>query len=118
MAHFGHHGCHEAFDQRSCGGFPVGAVGGRSDLMEICYPRKMRLVHSGTFNGNPVTCAAGVVATRELTDERIAAIANLGERLERGLHAAALRHDVPFSIRRVGSLLNVFFTEQPPEAAL
>jgi glutamate-1-semialdehyde 2,1-aminomutase len=99
------------------GGFPVGAVGGRSDLMEICDPRKMRLVHSGTFNGNPVTCAAGVVATRELTGERITAMANLGEQLERGLCAAALHHGVPFSIRRVGSLLNVFFTEQPPEAA-
>jgi glutamate-1-semialdehyde 2,1-aminomutase len=99
------------------GGFPVGAVGGRSDLMEICDPRKMRLVHSGTFNGNPVTCAAGVVATRELTEERIAIMANLGEQLEAGLSAAALHHGLPFSIRRVGSLLNVFFAEQPPEAA-
>jgi glutamate-1-semialdehyde 2,1-aminomutase len=99
------------------GGFPVGAVGGRADLMEICDPRKMRLVHSGTFNGNPVTCAAGVVATRELTAERIAAMAVLAEQLECGLRAAASHHNLPFSVRRVGSLLNVFFTEQPPEVA-
>jgi glutamate-1-semialdehyde 2,1-aminomutase len=85
--------------------------------MEICDPRKMRLVHSGTFNGNPVTCAAGVVATRELTAERIAAMAVLAEQLECGLRTAALHHNLPFSVRRVGSLLNVFFTEQPPEVA-
>lgn len=100
------------------GGFPVGAVGGRAEIMEICDPRRMRLVHSGTFNGNPVTCAAGVVATQELTTERITQMAVLGEQLERGLRSAAQNQNLPFSVRRVGSLLNVFFTDSPPLAAI
>ncbi len=49
------------------GGFPVGAVGGRADLLALCDPDKPRLFHSGTFNGNPVTTAAGLVSLQHLT---------------------------------------------------
>ena len=48
------------------GGFPVGAVGGRADLLALCDPDKPRLFHSGTFNGNPVTTAAGLVSLQHL----------------------------------------------------
>ena len=50
------------------GGLPVGAIGGAESLMSCLDPRNRgALWHSGTFNGNPLTCAAGVVSVRELT---------------------------------------------------
>ena len=51
------------------GGFPVGAVGGREELLALCDPARPRLFHSGTFNGNPVTTAAGLVSLQHLTAE-------------------------------------------------
>ena len=52
------------------GGFPVGAVGGREELLALCDPSRPRLFHSGTFNGNPVTTAAGLVSLQHLTRSR------------------------------------------------
>ena len=73
------------------GGFPVGAVGGKLELMDVFEPERMRALHSGTYNANPVTMAAGLVSVRELTAERIARMHVLAERLERGLLAAGAR---------------------------
>jgi len=92
------------------GGFPVGAVGGRRDLMENLDPRRAIINHSGTFNGNPVTAAAGVVSVRELTAERIAIMAGQAEELEGKLQASAARRNLPMTTRREGSLLGVSFT--------
>jgi glutamate-1-semialdehyde 2,1-aminomutase len=72
------------------------------------------LWHSGTFNGNPLTCAAGLVSVRELTQERIDRMERLGERLAQELKKAAMAVELPFSVRRVGSLMNVFFLNEPP----
>ncbi|MDX1385171.1 MAG: aminotransferase class III-fold pyridoxal phosphate-dependent enzyme, partial [Thermoanaerobaculia bacterium] len=66
------------------GGFPVGAVGGKRELMRVLEPGG-GVFHSGTYNANPVTMAAGAVSIRELTAERIAAMHDLAERLEVGL---------------------------------
>ena len=92
------------------GGLPVGAIGGSESLMSCLDPRdRGALWHSGTFNGNPLTCAAGAVSIRELTPERIDTMDRLGERLARELKKAAMAVELPFSVRRVGSLMNVFF---------
>jgi glutamate-1-semialdehyde 2,1-aminomutase len=100
------------------GGFPVGAVGGRAEVMAVMDPRRGRMFHSGTFNGNPVTAAAGVVSVRELTSERIDAMARRAEALDARLRDEAGRRGLPFSTRRVGSLLNLYFTDEPPEASI
>jgi glutamate-1-semialdehyde 2,1-aminomutase len=100
------------------GGFPVGAIGGRRDLMSVLDPRSGKLFHSGTFNGNPVTTAAGTVSVRELTAERIAIMDGQAEELETAMKASAARHGLPFSVRRASSLLNVYFAETPPSANL
>jgi glutamate-1-semialdehyde 2,1-aminomutase len=90
------------------GGLPVGALGGRADLMERFDPAKPEPIHhSGTFNGNPVTCAAGVVSVRELTAERIAAMDRQGARIEAEIKRAAASLALPFGVRRSGSLLNL-----------
>jgi glutamate-1-semialdehyde 2,1-aminomutase len=98
------------------GGFPVGAVGGREDLMALCDPARSRLHHSGTFNGNPVTTAAGVVSLQHLTAERIELMASQAGALEAVLAKAAAELGLPFTVRRAGSMLQVFFSPFAPEA--
>ena len=95
------------------GGLPVGAYGGRRDLMEQIAPLGP-VYQAGTLSGNPLAMAAGR-ATLELlqapgTYERLEA---LGQRLEAGLGEAAARAGVPFTSNRVGSMVTGFFTDQP-----
>jgi glutamate-1-semialdehyde 2,1-aminomutase len=90
------------------GGFPVGAVGGRADLLEHLDPRRPdALQHSGTYNGNLVTCAAGYAAVSALTAEAIDRMAAQGRRLAESLEASAGRHGIPVSVGLSGSLLNL-----------
>ena len=98
------------------GGFPVGAVGGRADLMSLLDPGRGKIFHSGTFNGNPVTTTAGVVSYGHLTSDNIATMAAQAERLEGHLDAAAAAAGVPFACRRIGSLLNVYASPTAPAA--
>lgn len=98
------------------GGFPVGAVGGRHELMSLLDPRTNKMFHSGTFNGNPVTCAAGVASVSHLTADRIGELDRLGERLAAGLITAAAGARLPFSLRRVGSLFNLYLQAELPTA--
>jgi glutamate-1-semialdehyde 2,1-aminomutase len=98
------------------GGFPVGALGGRADVLGVTDPARGRLPLSGTFNANPPTMAAGAAAVRELTGDAIAAIDRWCSRLADGLTKAAADHGVPFSSRRAGSLLNVFLSAEAPDA--
>jgi glutamate-1-semialdehyde 2,1-aminomutase len=101
------------------GGLPVGALGGSESLMSCLDPRNRGAMwHSGTFNGNPLTCAAGIASVRELTRERIEAMDRLGERLARGLKDAASAVELPFSVRRIGSLMNIFFLNDPPKPTI
>ncbi|HEX6425439.1 MAG TPA: aminotransferase class III-fold pyridoxal phosphate-dependent enzyme [Acidimicrobiales bacterium] len=96
------------------GGFPVGALGGHTEILAVTDPARGRLPLSGTFNANPVTMAAGAAAVRELTGDRIADIDRWCSRLADGLIKAAADHGVPFSVRRAGSLLNVYLSAEPP----
>jgi glutamate-1-semialdehyde 2,1-aminomutase len=82
--------------------------------MALLDPRAGRLFHSGTFNGNPVTMAAGLVSVRELTPERIDAMDRHAAALETELRSAAGALDLPFSVRRAGSLLNLYFSPMLP----
>jgi glutamate-1-semialdehyde 2,1-aminomutase len=100
------------------GGFPVGAVGGRADLLDVTDPRAGRLFHSGTFNGNPVTATAGVVSVRELTSDRIGVMEEQAARLAEALRAQAGANGLPFSCRHEGSMLQTFFSDEPPPANL
>jgi glutamate-1-semialdehyde 2,1-aminomutase len=100
------------------GGHPVGAVGGRADLMNLLHPTMGKIFHSGTFNGNPVTAAAGVQSLAALDGASIARMAAQAERLEVRLASGAAAVGLPFSSRRIGSMLNVYFTAVPPEANL
>ena len=76
------------------------------------------IFHAGTFNGNPVTCAAGIASIRELTQARIDKMAKQADRLGAELARAARSVELPFSVRTYGSLLNVFFLKEPPPATI
>ena len=93
------------------GGLPVGAFGGRTDVMAIFDPSAPHhLHHSGTFNGNLVTMAAGCTTLDLLTRSEIARINALGDRLSDGLRRLlAERPDLQGTVNDCGSLVHVNF---------
>lgn len=99
------------------GGFPVGALGGRRDLVNLLDPRKGIFNHSGTFNGNPVTTAAGVVSVNELSAERIAIMEGQAEELDAALRRAADTLGLGLAVRRIGSLLHLSLGANETELA-
>ncbi len=90
------------------GGMPVGAVGGRAQLMDLLAPDGP-VYQAGTLAGNPVACAAGRETLRLLTPDVYAALERRGAELETGLREAIARAGVRAAVQRVGSLLTVFF---------
>jgi glutamate-1-semialdehyde 2,1-aminomutase len=93
------------------GGLPVGAFGGREEVMSLFDPRLPdHLHHSGTFNGNLMTVAAGRVALDLLTRDEIHRINTLGERLADGLRRLfAPRQELGAVVLNCGSLVHVNF---------
>lgn len=100
------------------GGFPVGAVGGLAEHMKVFDPADLKVFHSGTYNANPVTMAAGEVSVRELTAERITVMDTLAEKLKKGLTAAVKKAGLPVSVNHYGSCLNLYFSAVSPESSV
>ena len=95
------------------GGLPVGAYGGRRDLMERVSPLG-GVYQAGTLSGNPLAVAAGLAMLRALQQgEPYQKLEALGGALERGLSEAAAKAGLPLTINRVGSMLTGFFTDRP-----
>jgi glutamate-1-semialdehyde 2,1-aminomutase len=95
------------------GGLPVGAYGGRADVMSKVMPAGP-VFQAGTLSGNPLAMAAGIATLRELKErppyERLEA---LSRRLTDGLTKAASDAGVPHVLARVGSMWTLFFTSTP-----
>jgi glutamate-1-semialdehyde 2,1-aminomutase len=103
-----------AFAKIIGGGFPVGAIGGRAEVMDVFRPGSDRgIAHSGTFNGNPVTVAAGRKTLELLDDAAYEKLDRLGAILGSGLRDAMERAGVGGQVTQVGSLVNVHFTSEP-----
>ncbi len=94
------------------GGFPVGAVGGRADVMAVFDPTKGKpsVPHGGTFTANPVTMVAGLAAMQLLTPDAFDHLAALGDRLQQGFAAALRHHGVKGQVSGLGSLRRIHFT--------
>ena len=94
------------------GGMPVGAYGGSRKLMEQVAPLGS-VYQAGTLSGNPVAMAAGIAQLRILKSdpEIYQNLERRGAMLEKGLKEAL--SGIPAQVNRVGSLLTVFFTENP-----
>lgn len=97
------------------GGFPVGAVGGRSEVMAVFDPSqgKPALPHGGTFSANPVSMRAGIESLRLLDEAAYRHLDHIGQRVRAGIDQALADHDVPGQAVGLGSLLKVHFTDQP-----
>lgn len=93
------------------GGYPVGAYGGRADIMKKIMPAGP-VFQAGTLSGNPVAMAAGIATLRELKENPpYDRLEQLSAQIESGLRSAAAR--VPHRFQRVGSMWTLFFTETP-----
>ncbi|MCX7715563.1 MAG: glutamate-1-semialdehyde 2,1-aminomutase [Clostridia bacterium] len=95
------------------GGLPVGAYGGRCDIMDFVSPSGP-VYQAGTLSGNPIAMAAGIAMLSEL-DSNPSIYGQLEEKsakLEKGLKKAALRSNIDVCINRMGSMLSVFFTKE------
>ena len=95
------------------GGLPVGAFGGKKEIMERVAPSGS-IYQAGTLSGNPLAMTAGL-ATLRATDVPgfYEKLESLGERWRQGMREAASEGDVPFRINQVGSMVSIFFTDGP-----
>jgi glutamate-1-semialdehyde 2,1-aminomutase len=94
------------------GGLPVGAYGGRADLMDLVSPAGP-VYQAGTLSGNPLAMAAGLWSLKRLNAALYRRLAALGTRLAAGLADAAREAGVPLQVNAVGSILTPFFTDRP-----
>ena len=96
------------------GGMPVGAFGGREDIMALYDPTSGGpvLPHAGTFNANPMTMVAGEATINQLTPERYRRLNDLGEMLRAKLRAVFDELEVPAQVTGVASLFGIHFTSE------
>lgn len=97
------------------GGMPIGAYGGRREVMEQVAPLGP-VYQAGTLSGHPLAMAAGAATLRALTPAVYRRLERAGAALEEMLLATAAEERVePFVVQRVGSMLGVFFADGPVE---
>ncbi|MFN4218565.1 MAG: glutamate-1-semialdehyde 2,1-aminomutase [Candidatus Bipolaricaulia bacterium] len=94
------------------GGLPVGAYGGRKEIMKLVAPLGP-VYQAGTLSGNPLAMTAGIETLKLLQQPGVyGKLEALSDQLAKGLVAAASQAGVPVQLNRVGSMLTVFFSEQ------
>ena len=95
------------------GGLPVGAYGGRKDIMEMVAPLGA-MYQAGTLSGNPLAVSAGIATLTELQKPGVfKKLEEMAERLTEGLTKAFQAAEIPSSINRVGSMFTGFFNDGP-----
>ena len=98
------------------GGLPVGAVGGRRDLMALFSPdSKSPVMHASTFSGNAMTMAAGLAAMRAYTNSDAERINRLGEQLRSGFNREFKAAGINAKMFGNGSLSNILFAPNAPK---
>jgi glutamate-1-semialdehyde 2,1-aminomutase len=94
------------------GGLPVGAYGGRDDLMRLVAPSGP-VYQAGTLSGNPLAMTAGLWSVKRLSKGLYKQLSGLGADLAEGLADAARRAGVALQVNGIGSALTPFFTSEP-----
>jgi len=95
------------------GGLPVGALGGRAEIMDFLAPLGP-VYQAGTLSGNPLAMAAGLATLRELeASDAFTRLEQAGARLEAGMNQVAQRHGRPVQFQRIGSMFCTYFTDRP-----
>jgi glutamate-1-semialdehyde 2,1-aminomutase len=93
------------------GGLPVGAYGGKAEIMEKVAPSGP-IYQAGTLSGNPLAMTAGYETLIQLTPETYEQFRKKADRLEKGLREAATKYEIPHTINRAGSMIGFFFTNE------
>ncbi|HAA8917571.1 glutamate-1-semialdehyde 2,1-aminomutase [Listeria monocytogenes] len=93
------------------GGLPVGAYGGKKEIMEQIAPAGS-IYQAGTLSGNPLAMNAGFETVRQLTPQHYDVFRTLIKQMEEGLTEISARRQVPLSINKAGSMFGFFFTDQ------
>lgn len=93
------------------GGLPVGAYGGRREIMEQIAPSGP-IYQAGTLSGNPLAMTAGYETLSQLTKEHYDYFQKLGQRLASGLAEAATKYNIPHQTAVAGSMVGFFFTNE------
>jgi glutamate-1-semialdehyde 2,1-aminomutase len=94
------------------GGLPVGALGGRRDVMQRLAPTGP-VYQAGTLSGNPLAVAAGLACLQALDGRAYAQLEETGRALEEGLLALAQKKGLSATLNRVGSMWTLFFAKGP-----
>lgn len=96
------------------GGFPVGAVGGRRDVMSVLDQTNgpPPVAYGGTFNANPVTMAAGLAAMELLTPDEYERLKSLGERLREGLRKTIADRRIAAQVKGAASLVSLILSDK------
>ncbi|GAB3900401.1 glutamate-1-semialdehyde 2,1-aminomutase [Larkinella knui] len=96
------------------GGMPVGAYGGRRDIMDVVSPAGP-VYQAGTLSGNPIAMSAGLAMLRHLNEhpDVYARLEELGTRLTDGFRASMIKLGLDFTINHLGSMYTLFMTERP-----
>jgi glutamate-1-semialdehyde 2,1-aminomutase len=96
------------------GGLPVGAYGGRKEIMQMVAPAGP-MYQAGTLAGNPLAMSAGLATLDLIWDEKVWEAMELrGRQLDAGIESAAIRAGVPIQQTRVGTMRTTFFSETRP----
>ncbi len=96
------------------GGMPLGAVGGRGDIMRFLAPLG-KVYQAGTLSGNPVALAAGIATLRILMEENpYPRLADFGSRIAQAVNAAAASRGEPFQCLSRGGMFTIYFTDRKP----
>ncbi|WNF35942.1 glutamate-1-semialdehyde 2,1-aminomutase [Bacillaceae bacterium IKA-2] len=93
------------------GGLPVGAYGGKREIMEQIAPSGP-IYQAGTLSGNPLAMTAGYETLSQLTPEHYLEFNRLGKKLADGLSEAATKHGIAHQTSQAGSMIGFFFTDQ------
>ncbi|MEW9675430.1 glutamate-1-semialdehyde 2,1-aminomutase [Lentibacillus sp. L22] len=94
------------------GGLPVGAFGGRKEIMEKIAPTGS-IYHAGTLSGNPLAMTAGYETLRAMNEDAYEQLNQKIDRLVEGYQQAAIDFSIPLHINRAGSMVGFFFTNEP-----
>ncbi|HCT0543211.1 TPA: glutamate-1-semialdehyde 2,1-aminomutase [Staphylococcus pseudintermedius] len=94
------------------GGLPVGAFGGRKEIMDHIAPSG-DIYQAGTLSGNPLAMTSGYMTLSQLTPESYDYFNELGDMLEEGLTEIFAKHRVPLTVNRAGSMIGFFLNEGP-----
>ncbi|TWT08999.1 glutamate-1-semialdehyde 2,1-aminomutase [Planomicrobium sp. CPCC 101079] len=94
------------------GGLPVGAFGGKREIMEHVAPSGS-IYQAGTLSGNPLAMTAGFETLSRLDESSYETFVERGDQLEKGFREAAEKYNIPHTVNRAGSMIGFFFTNEP-----